>query len=318
MGDATGSITIRSLDSAATARIRADVGFNCFSFEAPTPAGTIEALWSEPAFAQGTGRPSRSGIPVLFPFAGRIGHARFTWRGRDYAITTAGTSGDHAIHGFVFTRPWRVTEQLPDSVTGVFQGSIDAPETLSDWPSDYAIELTWSVSSNELRAVAAIWNPGETALPFTFGLHPYFRLPLGGDSADDCLITVPASTVRELADLLPTGRDLPIDPDRDLRVARRFGDLSLDDVVTDLAADADGTITTVISDPGSGVTLTQTFSDANPFAVVFTPPHREAIAIEPYTGSPDPFAVEAWGSSTNLIVLEPGERWQSDYRIRLE
>lgn len=317
MADDRGLITIRSLDSAATARIRADVGFNCFSFEAPVRGASIETLWFEPSFAEGEGRPSRSGIPVLFPFAGRIRESRYRWRDRDYTITTAGVNDRHAIHGFVYTLPWRVIAQTEDSVTGAFQGSIDAPETLADWPADYAIELTWRVSGLSLEARAAISNPGDTPLPFTFGLHPYFRLPLGGNSADDCLVTVPASRYRELEALLPTGRELPVDEARDLRSPRRFGDLALDDVVTGLTSNDRGEIVTAITDPGSGVTLTQTFSDAHPFVIVYTPPHREAIAIEPYTGSPDPFAVAELGLDPHLIVLDPGASWEAMYRIDL-
>lgn len=318
MADDRGLITIRSLDSAATARIRADVGFNCFSFEAPVNGESIETLWFEPGFATGEGRPSRSGIPVLFPFAGRIRESRYQWQGRAYVITSAGASDQHAIHGFVYTRPWRVIAQSEDAVTGAFQGSIDAPETAEDWPADYAIELTWRVSGQALEAQVAITNPGDVPLPFTFGLHPYFRLPLGGQSADECLVTVPASRYRELESILPTGRELPVDNARDLRSPRRFGDLALDDVVTGLASNDQGEIVTTIADPQSGVTLTQTFSDAHPFVIVYTPPHREAIAIEPYTGSPDPFAVAELGLDPHLIVLDPGGSWSATYSIALE
>ena len=318
MTDDHGLITIRSSDSGASARIRADVGFNCFSLEVPVNGESIETLWFEPGFAAGEGRPSRSGIPVLFPFAGRIRESRYRWQGREFNITTAGVNDQHAIHGFAYTRPWRVIEQSDDAVTGAFQGSIDAPETLNDWPSDYAIELQYRLAGHSLEARVTISNPGDTPLPFTFGLHPYFRLPLGGSSADDCLITVPASRYRELEALLPTGRELAVDHARGLREPRRFGELTLDDVVTGLTPNERGEIETTITDPGSGVTLTQTFSAEHPYVVVYTPPHREAIAIEPYTGSPDPFAVIDLGLDPHLRELDPGTSWQATDRISVE
>ncbi len=318
MNDQPGQIEIFSSDSKTSARIRADVGFNCFSFTVPAGDKVIETLWSEPTFADGIGRPSRSGIPILFPFAGRIDHGQYSWRGTEYSITTAGTSDVHAIHGFVYTRPWRVIGQTSESVTGAFQGSIDAPETLADWPADYAIELTWRVSDRSLSADVTITNPGDTDLPFVFGLHPYFRLPLGGTSADECLVTVPAAAYRELENLLPTGREFPIDPSRDVRSPRRFAEIQLDDVVTGLEPSTNGIIETRIHDPVSGLTLVQSFSTAHPFVVVFTPPHREAIAIEPYTGAPDPFAAMKRGDESHLTVLGPGATWQATYCISIE
>jgi aldose 1-epimerase len=224
----------------------------------------------------------------------------------------------HAIHGFVYTRPWRVTAQTSDSVTAEFQGSVDAPETLEEWPSDYAISLTWRVSGAALDAEVRIWNPGEHPLPFTFGLHPYFRLPLGGASADACRITVPASHYWELSGMMPTGQVRPVKGSRDLRTSGRFGDLDLDEVLTGVSPDETGDVVTTISDPDSGVTLTQTFSDAHPFIIVYTPPHREAIAIEPYTGSPNPFAVPELGLDPQLLVLAPGESWHASYRISVD
>ena len=51
-----------------------------------------------------------------------------------------------------------------DAVTGVFQGSIDAPETLADWPGDYAIELTWSGTGSPSGS-AARPRRGNPVLP---------------------------------------------------------------------------------------------------------------------------------------------------------
>ncbi len=317
MPDYASPILIEAADSGAVARIQPDAGFNCFSFQAPVRGQLVEAFWFEPEFATGEGRPSRSGMPVLFPFAGRIKDARYSFAGKDYHVTTAGENGPNAIHGFVFNRPWRVIETVPDRVTGAFQGSIDAPETLNDWPSDYAIEITYTVSGVQLSVDITLSNPGESTLPYVFGLHPYFRVPLGGSSADDCLITVPAARFWPLENSLPTGEDLPVDSSRDLRMPRRFADLSLDDVLTGMASDG-GEVTTTVDDPASGIRLRQTASAEYPFYIVFTPPHREAIAIEPYTGSPDLFRAPELGLDPHLRLLEPGQSWRSRVIIALQ
>ena len=48
------------------------------------------------------------------------------------------------------------------------------------------------------------------------------------------MITVPGRKFWELEENLPTGRTLDLFGSRDLRVRRRFADLHLDDVLTDL------------------------------------------------------------------------------------
>lgn len=317
MPDQSSPIVIQDAESGATAQIQPVAGFNCFSFQARVHDRPVEALWYEPAFAAGEGRPSRSGMPVLFPFGGRIKDARYTFSGKQYHVTSAGDNGPNAIHGFVFNRPWRVLETAADRVTGAFQGSIDAPETLRDWPSDYRIEVTYTVSGASLLIDVTLSNPDDATLPYVLGLHPYFRVPLGGDSADACLVTVPAARYWPLEQSLPTGEERKVDATRDLRTPRSYADLTLDDVMTGLIA-TDGQIETIVEDPRSGVRLRQSFTDDHHFCIVFTPPHREAIAIEPYTGSPDLFRAPEIGLDPHLGLLEPGEEWRTRVKISLE
>jgi aldose 1-epimerase len=102
-----------------------------------------------------------------------------------------------------------------------------------------------------------------------------------------------------------------------LRNGAPFDHLELDDILTDLQA-SDGQVQTVIADPVSGRRLVQTFDATFRDCIVFTPPHREAIAIEPYTCVPNPFALEAAGVDTGLRTLAPGEEFTARIEIRVE
>ena len=86
-------------------------------------------LWSHPDFAGGNERPSGSGIPLLFPFPGRIGKAKYSFGGREYQLEPGDAFGN-AIHGFVHKRPWRVVEQAAGKdrrrVSGVGRRSVAA------------------------------------------------------------------------------------------------------------------------------------------------------------------------------------------------
>ena len=79
-------ILLHHAPSGASAQIAVERGFNCFRWQAICGGRPVEMLWSAPNFAAGEGRPSGSGIPLLFPFPGRIGLARFTWENREYQL----------------------------------------------------------------------------------------------------------------------------------------------------------------------------------------------------------------------------------------
>ncbi len=113
------------------------LGCNAYRWQ----VGGHEILYRNPQFFA-ENRPTRSGLPILFPFPNRIRDGRFTWDGKQYHLPLGDPSGKNAIHGFAFRRAWRVVDQGAHAsnawITGEFHGSIDAPETLPLWPADQA------------------------------------------------------------------------------------------------------------------------------------------------------------------------------------
>src|SRR6266545_236025 len=129
---ATGPLKIWVLEDGrgAVAEVCPALGFNCYRWHVELEGGADELLYSEPNFLT-DGKPTRSGIPVLFPFPNRIRDGRYSWAGKDYQLPLNDPSGKNAIHGFACRHAWRVVEQGADErsawVTGEFQASIDAP-----------------------------------------------------------------------------------------------------------------------------------------------------------------------------------------------
>jgi aldose 1-epimerase len=302
-------VSITDPASGASARILVSLGFNCFSWRPMLPDGPREMLWAHQDFDSGNERPSGSGIPLLFPFPGRIGNARFTFGGREYLLEPADGLGN-AIHGFVYNRPWRAIEHNANRVSGSFHASFDDRAVLTRWPADFRIRATYTIKGAKLTLQIECENTGEGSLPYGLGAHPYFRLPLS-DGADPEMtkVTVPATQVWEVRDQLPTGRLLPADGNFDLSSARPLADRKFDTYFTDLQPSKSGIVETILADPGSGRRLVQTFTHEFTQCVVYTPGHREAICLEPYTYVPDPFRLAAEGHETGLKILPPGERF---------
>jgi aldose 1-epimerase len=301
------------------------LGFNCLSWRVPHAGQVLDLLYLDPGQFS-NGRPTRSGIPVLFPFPNRIRAGRFTWNGKEYQLPCNDGSKQNAIHGFACRHPWRVIDKgANDSeawLTGEFQCSVDAGADLALWPADYRIRLTHRLRERSLRLEAEVSNPDSKTLPFGLGYHPYFRLPfVTGGSAGECTVQVPARLYWELQDSLPTGERHVVDALRDLNTPRPFTSLQLDDVLTELPGVRDvgeGELypcATLHSPPGT--MLRMACSPAFRELVVFTPPHRQAFCVEPYTCVTDAINLEQRGIDAGWRVLAPGEKWRGVVEMTL-
>jgi aldose 1-epimerase len=312
----TDVLRLRDAASGSSAAILPSFGFNCFSFQAVVDGQSIETLWAEPGFAPG-GDPLRCGIPLVFPFAGRLNSYEQTFRGQSFTVRDAPVLEGKPLHGYVIDRQWRVVEQSDSRAVATFRASTDEPSLLEQWPADFQITVSYEVAGTALICEITIINPDTKPLPFGFGTHPYFRLPLGGRDAAACRVTVPAAAYWELSELVPTGRKLPASGDYDLRNAPAYGDISIDAVFTDLAV-TDGQVQTTIEDPNSGRRLIQRYDPDFRHCTVYCPPHREAIAIEPWTAIPNSLALSEQGVDTGLQVLVPGEMFATRVEIWVE
>jgi aldose 1-epimerase len=308
-------IEITDPASGSAARILVSLGFNCFSWRPMLADGPREMLWADAEFERGDKRPSGGGVPLLFPFPGRISGAAYSFQGRHYQLEPGDAFGN-AIHGFVFNRPWRLVEHDDNRAVGEFQASVDDPSILERWPADFRIRVSYEVRKRELVSDIRYDNTGDGPLPCGFGTHAYFRLPLAkrGDP-EQTLVEAPVNQVWESHEMLPTGRKEPASGDNVLADGGPLAGRKFDTYFSGFKPDADGLIRTRLTDPKSGRQVTQTFDGSFTQCVVYTPPHRQAICLEPYTCLPDSFRMMAAGNETGWQILKPGKAFETTVRI---
>jgi aldose 1-epimerase len=92
-----------------------------------------------------------------------------------------------------------------------------------------------------------------------------------------------------------------------------FKAMKLDNVFGGVAF-KDHRATATVVDPQSNTMMAMTFDDRFTVCVVYNPPHREAVCIEPYTTLSDAFAMQEQGIDPHLQVLPPG----GTFRTRIE
>ncbi len=299
--------------SGARATILPELGFNCVRWQVDWGDGLEELLWTEAEFESGTGRASGSGIPILFPHPGRIAQGKYTFQGAQYSLPLA-DGHPNALHGFVHTRPWRLENVDSQSVSAVFQASVDDPQILEWWPSDFCLWATYQLSGNTLDLELRWRNTGSSPLPYGLGTHTYFRIPLSPNGlAEGTVLTAPVSHQWKFFDMLATGEVSELPADLRLSDGVPLGGRKFDDMYR---LEANGIATTTIADPASGRRIVQRFAAADfPNLVIYTPGHREAVCLEPYSCAADPFQLESKGFASGLRILQPGE--EASTRIAL-
>lgn len=308
--------TVRLLsDGGAQATLFAGLGLNLLDWRPLVNGVAVQAMHCEPDAVAG-GSPTRSGCPILFPFPNRIAGAQFEWEGTTITVPVAHPGDTNAIHGCCARVPWKsIHASGPSGVTGTFLISRDAPDDFS-WPGDLELALTFDLTDTALRLSATVTNRGTSAAPFGMGYHPYFSL-LGATSLDEMQLQVPAASRWQLVDGVPTGVQEPVTDEWDLHQSSPVGARVFDDVYTHLPSfspGADG-LQPRAQISGPELTLTLRCDAAWRDLVVFTPGHRQALAVEPYTCPSDAVHLTAAGLEVGWRVLQPQESWTGTVEI---
>lgn len=293
-------LRIRAGSTSAT--VAAECGFNLHSLE----VDGFDYLHAEQGFPT-EGSPTRSGIPILFPWPNRIAGAAFEWEGTRYDLPVTEAATGSAIHGYAVAAAWDVVAVEPDRVTGRFTLTDDPAHP---WPATGTLTVTYRVEPAALTVTCEVAATGDQALPYGLGFHPYLRVP---GPAEQWLLQVGAAQEWPLAGMVPSGPARDVPPERDFRRARRIADLDLDDVFTGLPPAPGISVRAALWSMASRVTVAcdPGFREI----VVFTPGSRDAVAIEPYTCASDAVHLQGRGIDAGWRVLPAGRVEVMTWRI---
>ncbi len=107
-----------------------------------------------------------------FPICGSLNQGRYTFEGREYALP---------VHGFAKTSLFRA-ECAPDGASATFTLESD-DATRAVYPFDFALAITFRLDGRTLFVEALVTNRCDAVMPFAYGGHPGFNVPLGGEGA---------------------------------------------------------------------------------------------------------------------------------------
>ena len=116
--------------------------------------------------------------PVLFPICGQVFGGIYTWEGKTYEL------GGH--HGFARRMTFRATQTSADCLRLTLTAN---EESRRVYPFEFSLSLCYRLKENRLFCTAEIENLGTGVMPFSFGLHPGFNVPLDDTAFEDWQLT---------------------------------------------------------------------------------------------------------------------------------
>jgi aldose 1-epimerase len=261
-----------------------------------------EELLALPGGLDGYRKGNVTGLPLLAPWANRLGARRYDVDGIVVDLERLDLSTDEhglPIHGTMTAQPgWELVAVSRHSLTTRFAFGAH-PDLMASFPFPHELRIEASVEATTLRVDTTLVPTGDRSVPVSFGYHPYLRLP--GALRANIRLRLPQRRHVELDDRqLPTGRaqveeaeDEPVGP-------RTFDDLY------ELGDDRRLALT------GAGRHLVLELGDGYGHAQVFTPPAAESICLEPMTAPVNALL------DGGYALAKPGTSFTARFSLRVD
>ena len=230
--------------------------------------------------------------PVLFPVVGWTRGGRVRVDGVEYPL---------GLHGFAWRKLFDVAERRADYLRLAL---VDDAETRALYPFAFRFEVEFRLRAGALDNRLIIMNSGARPLPYACGLHPAFRWPLNGSSAEHAVIFEKEERP-EVPIIGPGGlfssrtRKTPLEGRRLPLAPAMFAEDAL--CFLDIASRR------LVFDNGAGTRLAVAL-DGFPHVGFWTLPPAPYLCIEPWTGHGDPEDFEGdLHEKPSMRLLAPGE-----------
>jgi aldose 1-epimerase len=251
---------------------------------------------------------STMGIPLLHPWANRVGRTRFTVAGRKVDLDQVGLPlsfdpNGLPIHGLLAAAAgWQVEDHRADGAGGILEARFNFAahrELVEAYPFPHEVSLKATLNGSVLTIMTTVRASGDATVPVSFGFHPYLRLP--GVDRYDWEIEVPVSVQLELnEEMLPTGAHLPVAIESGPLGSRTFDDgyLAPPEAAPFVLA-------------GGGRRIELRIEDGFPFAQVYAPDDDDVVAYEPMTAPTNALL----SGDPSLILVNPGDSYSATFSI---
>lgn len=238
----------------------------------------------------------------MSPFVCRLQNGRYQFDDHEY-IMDSFYLDNHALHGCLYDAVYSIKHSFADETGAYVELEHQYKGHFSGYPFSYTLLVKWELTSaNALTVTTTAVNHSEKAIPFSDGWHPYFTT---GEPVDNCELKFNSN--RKLVfdtDLIPTGKEISDD--------RFISSHSLQDIFLDNSFILPTTEQGYCELKSKQVRIVIKPLMNYPYLQVYTPEHRNSIAIENLSAAPN-----AFNNGLGLRYLLPNEpvSFVTSYRV---
>jgi len=178
------------------------------------------------------------------------------------------------------------------------------------YPFNFKITVNHRLSSTgQVTTSTTVENLSDIQILFSDGWHPYYVL---GNTIDDLVIEFKGNEQIELnKNNVPTGSCIKL-KNGDINKIEIAGS-NLDDVFKLSSEIGRNEINLVSKKTGIILNIWQeSGTNKYNYLVLYTPPDRKSIAVEPITSN-----IDSFNNKEDVIILNPGSRWSASYGFEL-
>jgi aldose 1-epimerase len=244
----------------------------------------------------------------LSPFAGRIKNGQYTFNNIQYYLIRNYAEENNACHGFIYNKNFRVTRQINNNKNSLCTLEYLYKNDNKGYPFTYSITLTYKLSvGGGLTCTTEIVNLSGSVIPISDGWHHYIDL---GVPVDELLLKLDNLDLIELDSCgIPDGRKQEY---KIFDVPHKIGRQHFDSC---FKLKTNGKAETRLISKERNINLL-IWQDTGPgkydYLVIYTPPDRKSIAIEPITSN-----INSFNNNEGLILLRPNDKFVSGFGIYL-
>lgn len=245
----------------------------------------------------------------LFPFPNRIKDGKYQFRGKQYYFECNEKERNNAIHGIMYNMPFQVIQEKTDAeqleVSLLLEYNGDHP----GYPFPFFMQVNYFLDAQAgLEIEILVKNTGLEVMPAGFGWHPYYKLK---SALAECQLSMPKCNVFHSDErMIPENLSVPY---QKFEHYETIGDYNVDACFK--IQDKAPRPKLSIYDPAIDATLAlwqENKEQELNYLVVYTPPSRKTIAVEPMS-----CCTNAFNTGEGLKILAVGDTliWKCGVRL---